>query len=423
MPRTKEEEKDKGAKGATGSGTGGADIRASAAPVSESDRAAVSAAVLQLSVSRNLSDKLYERRKLGALEVEQLMRELRHAQDWPRVASVIGHLVSTFSDSAQGNARKGGLIALAATAIGLGDDIERFLDQLVPPVLRCFRDQDSKIRYYACESLYNLAKIARHRILQFYNQIFDALCKLAADPDANVKNGAQLLDRLMKDIVTEHPAVLAASLPEFIPLLAERVYVLNPHCRSFLVAWVAALDAVPEVHLLQYLPRFADGLFAMLCDPSRDIRTEAHTCLSEFLREITDQLDKGLLQVEQTGDGGGRPAFDLAGMVRILISHAGTQEKSRGDDYTALTALQWITTFLGTAVRFENSNSDAAEPKKEEKVLTPARVLLPFAHELLGVILQSVAHKHRDIQEAAAGAPVVVFYCPKICSLFVLTCA
>lgn len=167
-------------------------------PVSDADRAAVSAAVLQLSVSRNLSDKLYEKRKLGALEVEQLMRELRHAHDWARISSVIGHLVTTFSDSAQGNARKGGLIALAATAIGLGDDIERFLDELVLPVLRCFRDQDAKMRYYACESLYNLAKVARHRILRFYNEIFDALCKLAADPDANVKNGAQLLDRLIK---------------------------------------------------------------------------------------------------------------------------------------------------------------------------------------------------------------------------------
>ncbi len=75
---------------------------------------------LQLSISRNLSDKLYEKRKLGALEVEQLIKELNAQKDEERIKNVINHLVTNFSDSNQGNYRKGGLIALAATAIGLG---------------------------------------------------------------------------------------------------------------------------------------------------------------------------------------------------------------------------------------------------------------------------------------------------------------
>lgn len=32
----------------------------------------------------------------------------------------------------------------------------------------------------------------------FFNQIFDALCKLSADSDANVQSAAHLLDRLVK---------------------------------------------------------------------------------------------------------------------------------------------------------------------------------------------------------------------------------
>lgn len=32
----------------------------------------------------------------------------------------------------------------------------------------------------------------------FFNQIFDAICKLAADSDANVQSAAHLLDRLVK---------------------------------------------------------------------------------------------------------------------------------------------------------------------------------------------------------------------------------
>jgi hypothetical protein len=75
---------------------------------------------LPLSISRTLSDKLYEKRKLGALEVEQLIKELNAQKDEERIKSVINHLITNFSDSTQGNYRKGGLIALAATAIGLG---------------------------------------------------------------------------------------------------------------------------------------------------------------------------------------------------------------------------------------------------------------------------------------------------------------
>lgn len=31
--------------------------------------------------------------------------------------------------------------------------------QIVPPVLSSFQDQDSRVRYYACEALYNIAKV------------------------------------------------------------------------------------------------------------------------------------------------------------------------------------------------------------------------------------------------------------------------
>lgn len=66
--------------------------------------------------------------------------------------------------------------------------------------------------------------------------------QLSADPDINVKNGAQLLDRLIKDILTESEHF---DIEHFIPLLEERVYVINPYCRQFLIAWVMVLDSVP----------------------------------------------------------------------------------------------------------------------------------------------------------------------------------
>ena len=48
----------------------------------------------------------------------------------------------------------------------------------MPPVLACFTDQDAKVRYYACESMYNIAKVAKGELLPYFNEIFDVLCKV-----------------------------------------------------------------------------------------------------------------------------------------------------------------------------------------------------------------------------------------------------
>lgn len=115
----------------------------------------------------------------------------------------------------------------------------------------------------------------------------------------SVKNGAELLDRLLKDIVAETASVYIPQFPEterirnqyesqeqsilvpypedslsnanssprkafslarFIPLLQERIYVVSPFTRSYLVSWITVLDSVPELELVSYLPDFLDGL-------------------------------------------------------------------------------------------------------------------------------------------------------------------
>lgn len=45
-------------------------------------------------------------------------------------------------------------------------------------MLACFQDQDARVRYYACEAMYNIAKVAKGEILVYFNHIFDALCKV-----------------------------------------------------------------------------------------------------------------------------------------------------------------------------------------------------------------------------------------------------
>ena len=58
------------------------------------------------------------------------------------------------------------------------DEVAQYLKEIVPPVLACFTDQDARVRYYACESMYNIAKVAKGEILIFFNDVFDSLCKV-----------------------------------------------------------------------------------------------------------------------------------------------------------------------------------------------------------------------------------------------------
>ncbi|XP_055802720.1 protein VAC14 homolog isoform X1 [Solanum dulcamara] len=325
--------------------------------------------VIPAAVLRNLSDKLYEKRKNAALELEGIVKHLTSVGDHDKINAVISLLSQEYTYSPQAHNRKetffqkaffsnkhtpelqGGLIGLAAVTVGLTSEAAQHLEQIVPPVLHSFSHQDSRVRYYACEALYNIAKVVRGDFIVFFNQIFDALCKLSADSDANVQSAAHLLDRLVKDIVTESEQF---SIEEFIPLLRERMNVLNPHVRQFLVGWITVLDSVPDIDMLGFLPDFLDGLFNMLSDSSHEIRQQADSALSEFLQEIKNS-----------------PSVDYGRMAEILVQRAGSQ-----DEFTRLTSITWINEFVKLG----------------------GDQLVPYYADILGAILPCISDKEEKIR-------------------------
>ncbi|XP_061189679.1 protein VAC14 homolog [Saccostrea echinata] len=276
---------------------------------------------------RNLNDKLYEKRKTGALEVERLVREYVIANEPVKIRRILKILGEDFALSNHPNARKGGAIGLAATAIGLGKESQHYVRELVQPVLASFHDPDSRVRYYACEALYNIVKVCRGNVLPYFNEIFDGISKLMSDTDQNVKNGTELLDRLIKDIVTESPSF---DLMAFMPLLRDRIYAKNPEARQFIVSWLAILDAVPDINMIVLLPEFLDGLFNILGDSNLEIRKMCQDLLTEFL----------------TGVKNSNAGVKYEGMANILIIHCNS-----ADDLIQFTAMTWLREFIGQAGR------------------------------------------------------------------------
>lgn len=158
--------------------------------------------------------------------------------------------------------------------------------------------------------------------------------QLGADSELSVKNGAELLDRLVKDIVSESAATYvsvlhtseesldndkdtpedsidlptAFSLKEFIPLLQERIFVVNPFTRTFLVGWITLLDSIPDLELVSFLPDFLGGLFKFLGDPNRDVHVATQVALEKFLSEIKriSRIKKGIVESRKSRSDGKR---------------------------------------------------------------------------------------------------------------------
>lgn len=77
-------------------------------------------------------------------------------------------------------------------------DSEKFISDLVLPILNCMSDPEVRVRYFASEALYNVVKVSRSAIIPLFPKIFSSLSRLVTDPDDNCKNGSELLDRLLK---------------------------------------------------------------------------------------------------------------------------------------------------------------------------------------------------------------------------------
>ncbi|XP_022253799.1 protein VAC14 homolog isoform X2 [Limulus polyphemus] len=265
--------------------------------MTEKDFAPLSAACV-----RALNDKLYEKRKAAAIEIEKMVKDFASVNNVSQIKRLLWVLGQDFALSSNANSKKGGLIGLAAIAIALG--------------------------------------------------------KLAADPDQNVKNGSELLDRLMKDVVTESSSF---DLVKFIPLLRERMYTKNPFARQFIVSWVSTLNDVPDIDMVIFLPEILDGLFEILDDNTTEIRKMCETVLGSFLRNINKN--------PQT--------VDFTAMVSILAKHSGSTA-----NLVQFTALMWLKDFINLA----------------------RRKLLPFVSSILQAVLPNLGHdddSKKNIREMA----------------------
>jgi vacuole morphology and inheritance protein 14 len=285
--------------------------------------------------------------------------------------------------------------------------------------------------------------------------------QLAADPELSVKNGAELLDRLVKDIVAEsaatyvsvlqanspeeslaetemegssptyaddEPFPTAFSLPRFVPLLKERIHVINPFTRIFLVSWITLLDSIPDLELVSHLPAFLGGLFSFLSDPNQDVHVATQQALEGFLAEI-----KRIARVKRGVEESRKNRTAKEGHARTLSDSGstGTDEALRQTERLSLDEERSNT---ATPMEEKDEGADGSwipgqdvevdhqkiieilipflDSPEEELQLTALRWvdnffeicpedLLPFVPKLLSQVLPVIAHQTELVRHAA----------------------
>jgi len=235
-------------------------------------------------VLKGLFERSAERRTAAAEQVSLAVQNLSARGATSEVRNLVEFLAENFTQSQSATHRKGGLAGIAAAATALRGNTAAYLDLFLPSVLTCFSDSDSSVRQMALSSLFNILQMADEAALPYLNVMFVGVCKLAADVDPDVKNTLDLVDNQLKSMVTH--AAQSFDTASFVPLLRDHASSTDMYVRRLFVSWVTTLDSVPEINMLEYLPDIMEGLFAMLSDANREVRTDAYDCLEDFLQQI-----------------------------------------------------------------------------------------------------------------------------------------
>ena len=340
------------------------------------------------------------------------MQTLEKQDQLGRIYLLVDTLANNYADPASGNnnARKGACLCLAAVAVGLAgspaSQHEDFVRRVTPPILTACTDPDSRVRYYALEALYNVAKSTRPAILVIFPEIFDVLFRLCSDPDRSVQNASAILDELMKSTIADCPTF---PLEDFLPKLAQAMAVDSSQQRSFLLGWISLLDGLShaDVRLLHALPHLIPGLLDFQGDRAPEVQNAASKLLHQLLQDAAD--DPSRVNV---------PALATALMQWLAENEVREVIMMNGNKGSAAsaTAITWLRALVAAApkqlrdqavdlLRTSLKCLDTADPRLQalggdlNETLIRTESLLVGAD--IGALLETAAEGIGSMQEAA----------------------
>lgn len=322
------------------------------AALKRSSQQSISAAVLV-----SLAHKRYERRRLAAMEIEKVVRSLVQQNELERVRAILLLLSDDYVRSTSEDARKGGVVALAACAIGLKkahDKVATVMecrDLVLASVVHACQDHSQRVRYYATESLFNVVKVIPGLAVQHFFILFEILRSLWADVDGDVRSGAELLDKKLKEVILGAVNSGSFSTDACVPVFARFVYMRNKATKKLTLSWLQELnEKLIGAPILEFLHLFLGGIFDMVADPSTTIRQAALAFLQSVLPKL---LVVNSEAIDDMDDAGMKVDFDS-----ILQSLVTTMEHP--DPFVRKVAMFWVSRIVKAHMKELHARSQAS---------------------------------------------------------------
>lgn len=272
-------------------------------------------APLSQSCYRALTDKMYDKRKMAASEIDKMVRDFVQSDNTSSLEQLLS-LFTAMCQSPNTNIVKGGLMGIGAMAVSMGPiTAEAHCGPMVDAVLPCFvRPADARVRYYACESLYNVCKAVRCGVTCRFNAIWCAMAQLKVDVDNHVRDGGDVLDRLLMDVVVESRALDMAA---FMTCIRQHIYSDERVTRQLVVTWMTHLHSLTHVRVTSYLCDTLDGLFCILADNDESLYASCESLLQRLLDSVVRQHSPPPSQQQQLSPSGSQ----LDTLVNVLLVH------------------------------------------------------------------------------------------------------
>lgn len=340
-----------------------------------SSQQSLSAAVLV-----SLAHKRYERRRLAAMEIEKVVRSLVQQDELDRVRAILLLLSDDYVRSRNEDARKGGVVALAACAIGLKKaneavpEVSECRDLILASVVHACQDHFPRVRYYATESLFNVVKAIPALAVQHFFILFEILRSLYADVEVDVRSGAEMLDKKLKEVIVGAINSGSFSAEACVPIFARFVYMRNKATKRLTLLWLQELnEKLIGTPVLEFLHLFLGGIFAMIADPSISIRQSALA----FLQSV---LPKLLVDNEAFEDEGASMKIDFDKLIQSLVT---TLEHP--DPFVRKVAMYWMSRIVRAHIGDSKTGSKTSE---DRLTAASASVRNSLPHVLPGVLLR-----------------------------------
>jgi len=235
-----------------------------------------------------ISDRSYDTRLSAATEIEKaLARSIRDSN--AASFDIIAAVKTEYLSRANANSRKGGLMLLGCIVVGPGR-ILSFAGRrdAIQEAFKLLDDDDSSVRFAACECLYNsMASVVLDG--EIFKTLFDALCKIESDPE--IQASAVSFDRCLRELVMSCKSDVETTV--FVTVESR---VLYPHSfvKQLSLGWFRFLRA----HFSSsFATRLAKALPALISTLSHSSSRDVEISVDAFLCQILADIESGLLPI------------------------------------------------------------------------------------------------------------------------------